>query len=118
MGTIVLLAALFAAAVAVCLWPTRQLTERTPESIQQEVARWSAAQAMVEFWQLKKEGLTRGNLVAEDKYASARTIDDIWWAVAVVLGLAGMGFVLVGMTGRRRAGGPPAGDSLLSPPLA
>jgi hypothetical protein len=107
LGAVVLLLAVMAAAVAVCYRPPPRMADLSAETIRQEVERWPAAKVVLEYWNMKKQGLNWGILGAVDRYNRDLAIYHLWWGVSAVLGLFGVGLLVAGMA-RREGRGVPA----------
>ncbi len=105
LGIVGLLVAGAFAAIAVHLRPPPRICDLNPETvqreIQREVERWPAVKVVLEYWNMKKQGLGRGILAAEDIYNRNLAIYHLWWGIAAAVGLLGVGLLWAGVTRRR-----------------
>ena len=105
LGIVALLVAGAFAAIAVHLRPPPRIGDLNPETVQRgirrEVDRWPAFKVVLEYWNMKKQGLGRGLLAAEDIYNRDLAIYRLWWGIAVAVGLSGVGLLWAGVARRR-----------------
>ncbi len=102
LGGVALLLAAVAAAVAICCRPPPRIADLSLETIQQQVESWPAFEVVREYRELKKKGLGRGIAAADDRYNRELAIYHLWWGVAAVFSLLGIGLLDAGIVLRRR----------------
>jgi hypothetical protein len=103
LGVVILLIAAAGTIWLIRIRPVSPEELHTPAAAQRWVERLSAADTMVDWYNLKAAGLERGITKDEEAYQGKLSQYRLWWCVVAALGLAGAGLVASGRP-RCRAG--------------